>query len=89
MDTPDSDLLRRLFIDCCLEDCAQLTRAVDRQDRPAAIHHSHRLHGSALMMSASVLTDSAGRLEQDLREGLPWRLVPERLRQLQVVIEGL
>lgn len=86
MQAPTDERLHRLFLDYCQEDCAQLARAADRQDRPAAIHHSHRLYGSALMMTALRLADPAGRLEQDLRDGLPWRLVPERLRQLEEVI---
>ena len=74
--------LRALFRFCCEDDCAHLARALARRDRAAAIHHSHRLYGSALVMRADALASQAGELERELRLELEWAPAMERLQRL-------
>lgn len=85
----DTERLQVLFRLACLEDCAQLSAAIDREDSSAAIHHSHRLYGSALVMGAAELAERAGEMQQELSDNAAKSLVLERFTVLEEMIRRM
>ncbi|WP_407309565.1 ATP-binding protein [Pseudomonas sp. nanlin1] len=60
--------LQQVFLDACAEDLEQLKVCLAGGDTLQALHHTHRIHGSALTVGARSIADIAHVIEQRLRE---------------------
>lgn len=86
----DADITRQLrpqFLAACSTDLDDLQGALVALDRRQAIHHAHRLYGSALMMGAEPLATQSGQLEQSLRRGLGWDQGLQRCEGLRALLD--
>ncbi|MNJ16941.1 Sensory/regulatory protein RpfC [compost metagenome] len=63
--------MRQLFIDASHDDLRNLQESLARDDLALALHHSHRIHGSALTAGAAEMVEVACELEHQLRT-CPW-----------------
>ncbi len=60
--------LQQVFLDACAEDLEQLKVCMAGGDTLQALHHTHRIHGSALTVGATSIAHIAHVIEQRLRE---------------------
>ncbi|MNJ40408.1 Sensor histidine kinase RcsC [compost metagenome] len=59
--------MRQIFIDASGDDLRGLQESLARDDLALALHHAHRIHGSALTAGAAEMVAVANELEQQLR----------------------
>ncbi|MDD2058617.1 ATP-binding protein [Pseudomonas sp. GD03860] len=76
--------MRQIFLDASRDDLQGLRDSLARDDLALALHHSHRIHGSALTAGATEMVGVACELEQQLRtRAWPNEHVETLLNQLE------